>query len=94
MIEADKFVFHKFKNVKRLKYTGEILYNVLMEKYERIQVNNLICETLHPSNVIAKLYNAQLDEDYKNTLIVMMNNSIMKNDYPTYKNIFSRLLNP
>ena len=37
-------------------YKKEILYNVLMDNYERIKVNNLICETLHPKNKVAKLY--------------------------------------
>jgi len=55
MIKASEFVA-KYKNVYKIKYTGEILYNVLMENYDRILVNNLICETLHPHSVIAQLY--------------------------------------
>jgi uncharacterized protein YbaR (Trm112 family) len=54
MREANVFL-DQFKVIK-VKYTGEILYNVLMEDYWRMSVNNLICETLHPDNVIAKLY--------------------------------------
>jgi hypothetical protein len=42
--------------ITKLEYKGEILYNVLMEEYDKIIVNNLICETLHPENNIAKLY--------------------------------------
>ena len=38
------------------KYRGDILYNVLMEEHDKLVVNNLICETLHPKNKIAKLY--------------------------------------
>jgi len=37
-----------------------------MEKYEEIIVNNLICESLHPNNMIAQLY---YKEDYKNNKI-------------------------
>jgi len=55
MIEAYKFI-GIFKHVKKINYKGEILYNVLMEEYETIIVNNLICETLHPNNPIAKIY--------------------------------------
>jgi hypothetical protein len=44
------------ENIRRLKYKGEVLYNVLMEDYDKMMVNNLICETLHPSNDIAKIY--------------------------------------
>ena len=51
MIEA-----YRFKNTKKVKYTGEVLYNILMNDYEKININNLICETLHPKNNVAKLY--------------------------------------
>jgi hypothetical protein len=55
MIPAKNFV-GKFENVKKIKYTGEVLYNVLMEKHDKMMVNNLICETLHPENRTAVLY--------------------------------------
>jgi sugar lactone lactonase YvrE len=55
MMQAKEFI-GKFENVKKIKYTGEILYNVLMEEDNKMMVNNLICETLHPENGIAKLY--------------------------------------
>ena len=54
MIKAKDFI-QKFDNVYKVKYTGEILYNVLMEDYDKMMVNNLICETLHPENTLAKL---------------------------------------
>jgi hypothetical protein len=55
MIKADSFI-GKLKNVHKIKYDGKVLYNVLMEKYDKIIVNNIVCETLHPENPIAKLY--------------------------------------
>ena len=55
MMRAKDFV-NDFENVKKIKYTGEVLYNVLMEQPDKMMVNNLICETLHPENSIAKLY--------------------------------------
>jgi hypothetical protein len=42
------------KNVKKVSYNGETLYNVLLEKHGKILVNNMICETLHPENIAAK----------------------------------------
>lgn len=90
MIEADKFVGH-FENVHKIKYNGEILYNVLMETHSKIRANNMICETLHPNNVIAKLYSNNLDENNKNNIIVIMNECINKNDYSTYKKTISQL---
>jgi N-acetylneuraminic acid mutarotase len=52
-----KSLLHKNKDVVKVKYTGEFLYNVLMEEYSTMNVNNLTCETLHPENPIARLYN-------------------------------------
>ena len=68
MIKAKEFV-GKYDNVYKIKYNGEILYNVLLEKYDKMVVNNLICETLHPNNMISKLYtllpNYSLEQQYE-----------------------------
>lgn len=53
MTLAKKFLGYN-KKVNRVKYNGEILYNILMEDYSTVIVNNMICETLDPSNVMAK----------------------------------------
>jgi len=42
------------KNVKKVSYNREPLYNVLLEKHGKMLVNNMICETLHPENIAAK----------------------------------------
>jgi hypothetical protein len=51
---------HRFltisKDIAKVAYAGEVLYNVLLDKYTTMKVNNLVCETLHPDNDIAKLY--------------------------------------
>ena len=75
MIKAKNFIGH-FENVKKISYNGEILYNVLMEDYDKIIVNNLICETLHPKNIIARIYKSNFSEDYKNKIIQKMNERI------------------
>ena len=75
----------QFKNVSKLEYNGEILYNVLMEKYDKLKVNNLTFETLDPKNIIAKLYTNNFDEEYKNKIIVMINYSIRQKDHCLYK---------
>jgi len=92
MIEAYKFLGY-FEKVKQVDYNREILYNVLMEKYENIIVNNIMCETLHPNNIIAKLYNSNYGEEYKNKIIYMMNESIHKNDIKSYKKIVKHISN-
>ena len=90
LIEAYKFLGH-FKYVSKIDYNGEILYNILMENYDKILVNNLICETLHPNNIIAKLYKTKYSEDYKEKIIFIINSSIRRNDYKSYKKITSLL---
>jgi hypothetical protein len=55
VMKAKHFV-ERFENVYKVKYNGEILYNVLMEEHDKMMINNLICETLHPKNYMAKLY--------------------------------------
>jgi hypothetical protein len=51
---ASRFLTYS-KDITKVKYNGEILYNVLLGTYGRMQVNGLSCETLHPNNRIAKL---------------------------------------
>jgi len=57
MVPALYFIINKYENVYKVKYNGEILYNVLLENHDKMLVNNLICETLSPENNVAKLYN-------------------------------------
>ena len=77
--------------VKRVKYDGDLLFNVLLAKYSTLVVNNLICETLHPDNAIAKLYMANMSPNYKNNIITIMNDSLHKRDLDTYKTIINRI---
>ena len=68
IMSKDHMVFHDYKlqkakeylkenkNVEIVKYNGETLYNILLENQEYILVNNMLCETLHPENNIAKIY--------------------------------------
>ena len=55
MIPAHIFI-GLFNNIYRIKYNGELLYNVLMNTHSTMKVNNLLCETLDPNHIIAKLY--------------------------------------
>jgi hypothetical protein len=77
MIEADYFA-KKFDFIKKIKYNGEFLYNVLMESHETISVNNIICETLNPKNIISLLYNNNIDNNCKNKITEIINNRCFK----------------
>ena len=46
MIRAKEF--EHFHSVAKIEYTGETLYNVLLETHDKMIVNNLIVETLSP----------------------------------------------
>lgn len=81
MKEANSFVEFNDK-IYKIKYRKEILYNVLMEKHDKMVVNNLICETLHPENGIAKLYRdflQKLNPDEQTDLINNYNEYVIKN---------------
>jgi len=74
MIEAKEFV-GKFRNVFKVEYTGEVLYNVLMEQHYKMRVNNLICETLDPNNYVAILYtcSSKYTQEQKELILKMFN---------------------
>jgi hypothetical protein len=94
MLPANYFVT-KLKKAFFVKYNGEILYNVLMEKYEKIVVNNLICETLHPKNDIAVLYRLlpRLSKIDQHNLIRSGNEYIIKNKIYATKQITNTNVN-
>ena len=58
MIQANDLLKLGYEGIYKVKYSGEILYNVLLDnnKHNKMIVNNLICETLDPKNGIAQLY--------------------------------------
>jgi hypothetical protein len=90
MREAWKFV-GRFEQVRKIPYHGEILYNVLLEQPGTIQVNHLLCETLHPKNLMAQLYTSVMSETDKNDMIVTMNDSIEQKDPDSYKKIVKQM---
>ena len=88
-IKANDFV-NTYYGVTTVKYTGEPLYNVLMEDYYKMNVNNLICETLNPTSEIAKLYNyIKLHPSYISTIIEKYNKNAIKHN-KKYKLFFKK----
>ncbi|MCJ7802131.1 MAG: leucine-rich repeat protein, partial [Candidatus Marinimicrobia bacterium] len=82
MTKAKDFVNQNFKNVYKVKYGGEVLYNVLMEKHDKMMVNNMICETLHPESSAAKFYMILKDLKPKEQQLFIQraNEHILKNN--------------
>ena len=79
------------KKVYKIKYNGEILYNILMEKHEKMNVNNMIVETLHPENIIAKLYTNNYSEIEKHNIIVEINECMKRNDFKKCQTICDKM---
>jgi hypothetical protein len=90
LVPAYRFLNHS-KEVKKVKYSGEVLYNVLLAKHTVMNVNGLICETLHPENIIAKLYTKEFDYTERHDIVFQMNNSLEKKDLQGYKSALQRL---
>jgi len=76
-----KYLLNFSENIRKIKYNGEVLYNILLEKHDKMLVNNIICETLHPDNVIAQLYRAlpNLDKNQQQEFIKQTNEWIQHN---------------
>jgi hypothetical protein len=87
-VPAERFLKYSCK-VQKVKYTGEVLYNVLMSEHTTMRVNNLECETLHPENCIAKLYKVlqNLKRDEKEKMIGLYNECAIKEDIFTSKKL-------
>jgi hypothetical protein len=54
-------------------------------------VNGLQCETLHPANLIAKLYTKKMPATEREAIIIQMNTSLQKKDFVGYKNAIQKL---
>jgi len=89
LVPAYRFLDFSDK-VKKVKYTGETLYNVLLSDHRTINVNNIMCETLHPENIIAKLY---MRKDDISLLVYKLNYSLENNDIISYKDVVNQLTN-
>ena len=74
MVKA-KHLVGENKNVTLVPYNGQVLYNVLLVEHEKMQVNNLIVETLHPEHKVAKLYRffKNVDASHHGKLIALFN---------------------
>ena len=53
LVQAKHFL-GRLDGVRAVPYKGDVLYNVLQEKHGLMSVNNMVLETLHPENKVAK----------------------------------------
>ena len=78
------------ENVTLVDYNGETLYNVLLKKHDKMMVNNLICETLDPKNIMAKI-STMKDGQKKNKVIQELTTIIKVNNIPEYQKLYASL---
>ena len=90
MIKAKELV-KVCKGVTKIPYTGETLYNVLMEKHDKMMINNLICETLHPENIMAKIHIGKYSNTEKSKLYKQLSELIESGDEPAYNKFYATL---
>ncbi len=79
------------KGVTKIPYTGETLYNVLMEKYGYMMINNLICETLHPDNIMAKICGGKYNSSEQDKICEILTKIIKANNLQAYKKLYTSL---
>tara|TARA_B100000902_G_C27312013_1_gene919006 strand:+ start:1438 stop:3483 length:2046 start_codon:yes stop_codon:yes gene_type:complete len=89
MIKAKELV-KLCDNVHFIDYNGETLYNVLLEEHNTMLVNNLICETLHPDNVAAKI--SKIKNKFEKDKVINELNKFLKNrDFIEYQKMYYSL---
>jgi hypothetical protein len=91
LTEARKFI-GQFEGVKAVKYNGQVLYNILLDTHEFVKVNGMVCETLHPKNAVARLYNSSIDESTRVKLINEMNDKLVKGNFDAFKKTVSKYI--
>jgi hypothetical protein len=85
MLKAKTFA-ENFKNVVKINYSGEFMYNVLMKEKSIIHVNNLICETLDPNCEFVALYtrNCKYTPEFRDKYVALLKYYKTKNEYTPY----------
>ena len=72
------------ENVLFIPYNKEILYNVLLEEYGMMMVNNMKCETLHPENIMAKIETGKYETSEKRRIYKELTKIFIENDIVGY----------
>jgi len=90
MIQA-KYLVGLVDGVYNKKYNGEILYNVLLDTCDKMIVNNLIVETLDPTNIVAKLYNGNYTPEEFNLLSLEISDAVKNNNKTKINKIYNSM---
>jgi surface protein len=89
MIKARDLI-ERCSGVSKIEYNGETLFNVLLEKHGKMVINNMICETLHPKNITAKI--AKMEEGAEKRAVVQaLSKALRSNNAPAYRRLEASL---
>jgi len=75
MVNASELVSES-NLIKEIPYKKEVLYNILMNKHEKMLVNNLIVETLDPENIVGQLYGGEFNTKEQEVIIKYTNMTV------------------
>jgi len=91
MIQA-KNLIGEFYGVKSAPYNGEVLYNVLMDKYTTMCVNGMNVETIDPGCAIAKLYTNQCKFSYgvRDKIVAILKECVDTKNHNAYNRVIDR----
>jgi hypothetical protein len=90
MVKANELV-EVCEGVTRIPYSGETLYNVLMEKHDKMMINNVICETLDPKNIMAKICGGKYNRLEQDNICKELTDIIKSDNIPAYKKLYASL---
>jgi hypothetical protein len=90
MVKANELV-EKCEGVHKIPYNGATLYNVLLKKHDKMMVNNLICETLDPKNIMAKICGGKYNGAEQRKICDELNGIIKADNVPAYKKLYASL---
>ena len=90
MVKAKDLV-EMCEGVSKIPYNGETLYNVLLKKEDKMMVNNLICETLSPNNIMAKICGGKYNGAEQRKICEELNEIIKTDNVSAYKKLYASL---
>ena len=77
MMFAKDFV-GKIEGIYEIEYSGEPLYNVLLENHQTMKANNLTVETLDPENAFAKIFIDSYDPAERNKKVNLLLENLLE----------------
>jgi hypothetical protein len=82
MVRAE-YLAEYVPGVYKVDYDKKPLYNIVLREHSTMIVNNMVVETLHPDNILARIHCGKYTPQEKNKYILFINNTYLKNHRKT-----------